>query len=112
MFDLHNTTGDSPESLERFTHEEVERILDHFIAITAVSPSVARHRLTDLSKREREVLGCMVEGLATAEIAAKLGCSPRTIQSHQQKIYQALGVNSALRAVFVAFLAECFEETP
>ncbi|RYZ55452.1 MAG: response regulator transcription factor [Proteobacteria bacterium] len=42
--------------------------------------------LTDLTKRELEVLGLVVKGLTTAEIAIRLGCSQETIKSHRSNM--------------------------
>lgn len=55
-----------------------------------------------LSSREREVLGCMTEGLNTAAIAGRLRVSPATVRNHVQRILGKLGVHSRLQAVAFA----------
>lgn len=55
-----------------------------------------------LTPREREVLGCLVEGLARAEIAERLGLSGNTVRTHTQNLIGKLGVHSSLEAVAVA----------
>jgi DNA-binding CsgD family transcriptional regulator len=47
-----------------------------------------------LTTREREVAALAAEGLASKEIAARLGRSVRTVDNHLQRAYQKLGVSS------------------
>lgn len=42
--------------------------------------------VSDLTRRELEVLGLVVKGLTTAEIATRLGCSQETIKSHRSNM--------------------------
>ncbi len=55
-----------------------------------------------LSQRERDVLGCLVEGLTRAQIADLLDVSPNTVRTHVQSILHKLDVHSALTAVAIA----------
>ena len=52
-----------------------------------------------LTKREKEILELIVDGLAQNKIAAKLYISPATVDSHIRNIYTKLHVNSRARAV-------------
>lgn len=54
--------------------------------------------LAALTRREREVLGCMVEGLTQAAIAERLCLSRHTVRTHAGNILSKLGVHSALEA--------------
>jgi NarL family two-component system response regulator LiaR len=56
----------------------------------------------DLTGREREVLGLMIEGLNNTQIAGKLTVSPSTIKSHVSNILAKLGVASRTEAVTLA----------
>jgi DNA-binding CsgD family transcriptional regulator len=56
----------------------------------------------ELSPREAEVLGELVQGARNSEIAARLGISERTVKAHLAHIYQKLGVDSRAGAVAVA----------
>jgi DNA-binding NarL/FixJ family response regulator len=53
----------------------------------------------DLTPREKEVLSCIVEGLAYKMIADKLTISYETVRSHVKKIYEKLHVASLTEAV-------------
>lgn len=52
-----------------------------------------------LTRREKEILELIVDGLAQNKIAAKLYISPATVDSHIRNIYTKLHVNSRARAV-------------
>jgi two-component system NarL family response regulator len=55
-----------------------------------------------LTEREREVLQCMVDGLARAEIAARLHISVNTVRTHTQNLITKLGAHSTLESVALA----------
>jgi len=52
-----------------------------------------------LSKREREVLVWLKQGLSNKEIGLALGISPRTVQKHLQRVYHHLGVQTRTEAI-------------
>jgi DNA-binding NarL/FixJ family response regulator len=52
-----------------------------------------------LTKREKEILKLLVEGLSKNNIAEKLFISYHTVDGHIRKIYEKLEVHSASRAV-------------
>ncbi|MFD5820899.1 helix-turn-helix transcriptional regulator [Nesterenkonia xinjiangensis] len=54
-----------------------------------------------LSPRERETVALLMNGLRSADVAERLGISPRTVQTHIRHVYRKLGVGSrtALRAL-------------
>jgi len=73
---------------------------------TYVSPAIAEHLVTALeaseppphsllTPREREVLLLVANGASSKEIAARLGVSPRTVESHRARIMQKLGIHKA-----------------
>ncbi|HOT46750.1 MAG TPA: LuxR C-terminal-related transcriptional regulator [Spirochaetota bacterium] len=57
------------------------------------------HRITD---RELEIVDLTLEGLSSTDIGARLGISARTVQSHQEHVYQKLGVTGKVELVRVA----------
>lgn len=62
----------------------------------------ALDRFSRLSRREREVLALMVEGLDNPGIAQALVVSPNTARTHVQNVLGKLGVHSRLEAVALA----------
>ncbi|WP_081500624.1 response regulator [Dyella japonica] len=54
------------------------------------------HRLT---RRQREVIESMAKGKRTSEIAADLGISVRTVESHRQSLLDLLGVHSGVALI-------------
>lgn len=55
-----------------------------------------------LTKRERECLILLVEGLDTAAMVVKLGVSRTTVRTHVQAVLNKLGVHSRLEAASLA----------
>jgi DNA-binding CsgD family transcriptional regulator len=53
----------------------------------------------DLTPREREVLGCVAEGLTNSEVAHRLHLSPETVRKHLENSYEKLGVHTRTAAV-------------
>jgi ATP/maltotriose-dependent transcriptional regulator MalT len=53
----------------------------------------------DLTEREGEILTLLVEGLANKEIAQRLVLSPRTIETHVERVLGKLEVGSRSRAI-------------
>jgi DNA-binding NarL/FixJ family response regulator len=56
-----------------------------------------------LTKREREVLGLMGDGMRQDEIARRLFISPKTVSTHVEHILRKLGAHSSTEAVSIAF---------
>jgi DNA-binding NarL/FixJ family response regulator len=56
-----------------------------------------------LTPREHQVLALIAEGCATQDIAARLGISIGTVQSHVKSVLGKLGVHSKVEAVRVAW---------
>ena len=53
----------------------------------------------ELSAREREVLGLLVDGMNYKTIADKIFISPDTVRNHIRNIYEKLHVHSRSEAV-------------
>lgn len=54
----------------------------------------AKERFAQLSNREREVLGLIVEGLTNKEIGRALALSPRTVETHRANLLVKLATDS------------------
>ena len=59
-------------------------------------------RFSRLSRREREILALMVEGMDNHAIARALVISPHTARTHAQNVLSKLGVHSRVEAAAVA----------
>ncbi len=94
----------------------VDSIKEQQFGGSPMSPSIARKVLTrmqqipehikpeeapdyHLTKREKEVLACMVNGLSYKMIADQLNISYETVRSHIKKIYEKLHVASLTEMV-------------
>jgi DNA-binding CsgD family transcriptional regulator len=53
-------------------------------------------KLHGLSRREIEVVSCLLRGLKNAQIASRLGLSERTVESHCLHIYNKLGIKDRI----------------
>jgi FixJ family two-component response regulator len=60
---------------------------------------VARERYAQLSEREREVLGLIVEGLTNKEIGRALTLSPRTVETHRANLFAKLQAESLAQLI-------------
>jgi two-component system response regulator FixJ len=67
-----------------------------------VAAAEASSRLDHLTERERQVLGCLLEGATNKEIARTLGISHRTVEVHRANIMEKSGAESLSRLVLMA----------
>ncbi|MBN2284659.1 MAG: response regulator transcription factor [Deltaproteobacteria bacterium] len=58
------------------------------------SASTERSAFTELTKREREVLQLIAEGVSTKDIAARLNLSVKTVETHRANIMEKLDIHS------------------
>ena len=59
----------------------------------------ARERYAQLSEREREVAGLIVEGLTNKEIGRALTLSPRTVETHRANLFAKLEADSLAQLI-------------
>jgi two-component system nitrate/nitrite response regulator NarL len=75
---------------EVYFSPEVSRIaLNHLVGGSRPGP-----QLTQLSKREREVLMAVAEGMTNKEIATRLGVGVRTVETHRERIMRKLSIHT------------------
>jgi HD-GYP domain-containing protein (c-di-GMP phosphodiesterase class II) len=72
------------------------------VLIAAGQPSQPVRRPAGLSERECEVLGLLARGMATKQIAHRLGISPKTCDHHIQRLYGKTGVSTRAAATLFA----------
>lgn len=82
------------------------RLLDYF-ATSRPAPAAAdawdRGGLSELTPREREVLGLIAEGLSNGEIAERLVIAESTTRVHVGRILSKLGLRDRVQAVVMAY---------
>lgn len=64
------------------------------VLVDAINRPLPTGGTVELSAREREVLQLIAEGRSTKEVAAELGVSVKTIETHRMKLMQKVGVHS------------------
>lgn len=62
----------------------------------------SEERHADRSKREREVLGLVAEGLPNKLIARRLEISEKTVKAHRTSIFQRIGITDRTQAALWA----------
>ena len=72
------------------------------VLIAAGQPRRPLRRPAGLSERECEVLGLIARGLATKQVARRLGISPKTCDHHIQRLYAKVGVSTRAGATLFA----------
>jgi len=64
------------------------------------------HRISTLSRREKDVLAGLIEGRANKQIAFDLGISPRTVEIYRANLMNKMKADSLSELVRMALLAE------
>jgi DNA-binding NarL/FixJ family response regulator len=60
------------------------------------------NEIPKLTRREKEVLSLVAEGITTPKIAEKLIISPLTVETHRRNLIQKMGVSNAAQLVKMA----------
>jgi two-component system, LuxR family, response regulator DctR len=78
--------------------DRIEQALAQSAAALAAQTDLSqRHkRLADLTEREREVMALVVDGLPNKLVADRLDISMRTVEVHRARVFDKLGVRSAV----------------
>jgi DNA-binding CsgD family transcriptional regulator len=101
--DLHMRTRFGPKRITLSTiviRNEAETMILHPLRESAEPASASSvERPPCLTRRQREILYLLVEGIRVNQIAARLTLSETTVRNHIRAILRGLGVHSQLEAV-------------
>ena len=103
----YGTVPAAVRALKAGAMDFLEKPFDPAVLLALVREALARdrarradiRRLDALTRREREVLGKVVEGETNKVIAANLGISVRTVELHRARGMRKLGVRSVAELV-------------
>ncbi len=87
--------------------ESADRAADRSSAMsgTRLREAVARSRIERLTRREREVLAGVADGLSNRKIGERLDISPRTVEIHRANMLGKMGANHTSEAIRIAIEA-------
>ncbi|MEU1517255.1 response regulator transcription factor [Streptomyces sp. NPDC005811] len=78
------------------------RLIAEFAAVPARRPTADPAVLDTLTRREREVLACLGEGLSNAGIAERLDMAEATVKTHVSRLLGKLELRSRVQAAVLA----------
>ncbi|MER6320540.1 response regulator [Streptomyces coelicoflavus] len=78
------------------------RLIAEFAATPVREPTADPAVLRELTRREREVLSCLGEGLSNAAIAERLEMAEATVKTHVSRMLGKLGLRSRVQAAVLA----------
>jgi DNA-binding NarL/FixJ family response regulator len=83
-------------------HDDLNRVLAMARDEPKGAPDLSAGSISSLSRREKEVLGLLAQGLSNPEIGQRLFISPTTVKVHVRHIFEKLGVRSRAEAALRA----------
>ncbi|MET7319838.1 response regulator transcription factor [Streptomyces sp. NPDC005549] len=78
------------------------RLIAEFAAKPVREPTADPAVLRELTRREREVLSCLGEGLSNAAVAERLEMAEATVKTHVSRLLGKLGLRSRVQAAVLA----------
>ncbi|MEU0134330.1 response regulator transcription factor [Streptomyces sp. NPDC006296] len=78
------------------------RLIEEFASASPAHRPAAPEALGTLTRREREVLGCLGLGLSNLEVAGRLSMAEATVKTHVSRLLGKLGLRSRAQAAVLA----------
>ena len=112
--------GNVPAAIDALKHgalEFLEKPFDHDVLLERIQDGLAedtrrrqnqgelqdiRERMACLTRRQNEVLGLVVEGLSSKEIAQRLHVSSKTVEAHRMGLMKTMNAGSVADLVRMA----------
>lgn len=91
------------------TSNELTSTLDAIAAASEVR-AVDAKKQNLLSKRERQVVNAVAEGLTNQEIGERLGLSRHTVKNYLVHVFDKLGVSNRVELLFLSLRRTAYEE--
>jgi len=89
--ELENSVVSVYKGEQAFSRNITKTIVGHYAKKRNSTPDSIRQSIT---KREKEVLSYIVQGLTSSEIAKRLYISPRTVETHRSNLMQKLEIRN------------------
>jgi len=95
-----------------FDNERLVKVVHNCISTCTDLNDTSEHkreieaRIARLTKREKQIMGMLVDGKQNKVIARELGISPRTVELHRAKVMEKLQAHSLSEVVRSALLVE------
>ena len=86
-------------AVDQFTGMAIPGGLEDFPHYYADSHNLGSAICRGLSRRQKQIMAMVAEGLANKEIAARLGIAEGTVKAHIHAVFKALGVTNRTQAV-------------
>jgi two-component system nitrate/nitrite response regulator NarL len=99
VYGIQAVTAELIGTVWRRTGGNPYRLAELIAVEGADGPEALRPPAGDLTAREREVLGCLAEGMSNKQIARALGISVRTVTVHVSNLLRKTGASSRTEAV-------------
>lgn len=90
---------------ERLLTQKATEVIEYCTSLGTLESKLGSFVSTNLTERERQIVGYLIRGYSSKACARQLDISPSTERVHRKNIYRKLGVNSQselLAAVFDA----------
>lgn len=84
-------------------HTYIDPLLDEAKVTSAVGGRAPRASDDELTRREKEVLKLIADGMRNREIASLLNISPKTVDCHRQRLMQKLDAHNIANVIHWAY---------
>jgi two-component system, LuxR family, response regulator FixJ len=117
----HGDIAMAVRAIKAGAFEFIEKPFDNEVLLDAISRAIASQareqthqeriadwaaRARELSLRQHQVMGLVVQGLSNKEIALKLALSPRTVENYRAWVMEKMGARNLADLVRIAVVLE------